>query len=153
MAATLPIYSGGRIRNTIAANRAQVSAARADEIRTVMDLRLDVARSYVTVLRAGRTLAVARSNVQNLAAHVRDVGNLVREGRGIRNDLLAAQVALANARQREILDRNQLAIAWATYNRFLNRPLETTLSLQDMIIQVPMRRSRRAGRRGDPDRL
>ena len=104
VAAAVPLYSGGRIRNTIEANQAQVSAARADECRTALDLKLDVARSYVSVLRAGRTLAVSRSNVQNLAAHAHDVSNLVEHGRAIRNDLLAAQVALANARQREIFD-------------------------------------------------
>jgi len=139
VAATVPIYTGGRIRNTIQANRYQVNAARADEFRAVLDLKLDVARSYVAVLRAGRTLGVARSNVQSLAAHARDVGNLVQQGRGIRNDLLAAQVALANARQREILNRNQLSIAWATYNRYLNRPLAMTVPLQDLSVPPPSR--------------
>lgn len=139
VAATIPLYAGGRIRNTIEANHAQVNAARADEIRAALDLKLDVARSYVTILRSGRTLAVARSNVQSLGAHARDVSNLVEQGRAIRNDLLAAQVALANARQREILNRNQLALAWATYNRYLNRPLELTVPLQDLSVPSPSR--------------
>ncbi|MGC8640618.1 MAG: TolC family protein [Isosphaeraceae bacterium] len=139
VAATLPIYSGGRVRHTIEANHAQVNAARADACRTTLDVKIDVARSYVGVLRAGHALALARSNVQSLSAHARDVGNLVEQGRAIRNDLLAAQVALANARQREILSRNQLAIAWATYNRYLNRPLEMTVPLRDLSVPVPAR--------------
>jgi outer membrane protein len=132
VAASVPLYMGGKIRNTVAANRAQTSAARADEATTTLDLKLDVARAYVGVLRAMRALAVAQSNVSSLRAQVRDVANLVKQGRAIRNDLLAAQVAFANARQREIQVRNNLDVAWATYNRFLCRPLDTIVPLADL---------------------
>jgi hypothetical protein len=56
--------------------------------------------------------------------------NLVKQGLGIRNDLLAAQAARCNSRQREIQARNRLAIAWATYNRYFYRPLETVVPRQ-----------------------
>ena len=132
VAAIVPIYTGGRIRNTIAGNTAQLCAARADVATTALDLKLEVARSYVDVLRASRGIAVAQSNVVNLTAQARDVGNLVTQGRGIRNDLLAAQVARANAQQREIQARNRLNIAWATYNRYLCRPLDTVVRLDEL---------------------
>lgn len=130
----VPIYTGGRITNTIASKAAKVDAARADEFTTAIDLRLNVAVAYVGVLRAMRSLAVARSSVASLAAQARDVGNLVKEGRRVRNDLLAAQVSLANARQREIQQRNNLSIAWATYNRYLGRPLGTVVALDDLSV-------------------
>ena len=41
VAAIVPIYTGGRIRNTIASNGAQLSASRADEVTTALDLKLD----------------------------------------------------------------------------------------------------------------
>jgi outer membrane protein len=133
VAAIVPIYTGGRIRHTIEGNRAQLGAARADEGVTALDLKLDVARAYVDVLRAGRGVAVAQSSVASLTAQARDVSNLVNRGRGIRNDLLAAQVARANAQQREIQARNRLSIAWAGYNRYLCRPMETVVPLVDLV--------------------
>jgi outer membrane protein TolC len=131
---SVPLYTGGRIKNTIAARAAQTNAARAEELATALDLKRDVARAYVGVLRAGKALTVARSSVTSLDAQARDVANLVREGRRVRNDLLAAQVALANARQREIQQRNALVLAWATYNRYLRRPLGTVVSLEDLSV-------------------
>ncbi len=137
VAATLPIYAGGRIRSTIEGNRAQLGAARADEVVAALDLKLDVARAYVDVLRADRGVAVAQSSVTSLTAQARDVSNLVRQGLGIRNDLLAAEVARANAQQREIQSRNRLSIAWAAYNRYLCRPMETVVPLSDLAPEDP----------------
>ena len=135
VAATMPIYAGGRIRNTIASNEATVNAARADEFTTGADLRLEVARAYLGVLRARRTLEVARGNVASLTAQARDAGNLLASGRGIRNDLLAAQVAQSNARQRVLQLGNQLSVAWATYNRTLGRPLEVVVPLVELAVE------------------
>lgn len=132
VAAVVPIYTGGRIQHTIENNRAQLGAARADEVVAALDLKLDVARAYVDVLRADRGVAVARSSVTSLTAQARDVSNLVKQGLGIRNDLLAAQVARSNAHQREIQARNRLSIAWAAYNRYLCRPMETVVPLADL---------------------
>lgn len=132
VAAVLPIYTGGRIRSTIESNRAQLGSAHADEVVAVMDLKLDVARAYIEVLRAGHGLAVAQSGVASLTAQARDVANLVDQGLGIRNDLLAAQVARADAQQRAIQSRNRLNIAWAAYNRYLCRPMETVVPLVDL---------------------
>ena len=141
VAAIVPIYTGGRIRNTVASNRAQLNASRADEATTALDLKLEVARAYVDVLRANRGVAVAESNVVSLTAQARDVANLVTQGRGIRNDLLAAQVARANARQRNIQARNRLSIAWATYNRYLCRSMDTVVPLEELAHEpLPPRR-------------
>jgi len=132
VAAIVPIYSGGRIRNTIASNHAQLCASRADEAAAALDLKLAVARAYLEVLRADRGVAVSRSNVSSLSAQARDVKHLVALGRSIRNDLLAAQVARANAQQREIQSRNRLRIAWAAYNRYLCRPMDTVVPLEEL---------------------
>ncbi len=131
----MPLYTGGRLRNTIEANKATVNSARADELSTVLDLKLDVARAYVGVLRSNRSLTVARSSVRSLTAQARDTANLVRQGRGIRNDLLAAQVARANAQQREIRAQTELSNAWAAYNRYLGRPLGTVVPLTEMAVE------------------
>ena len=54
----MPIYTGGRIQSTIESNRASSSASQADEAATALDLKLEVARAYVDVLRANRGVAV-----------------------------------------------------------------------------------------------
>ncbi len=157
VAVTQPLYTGGRVSNTMRAGQAQVNAARVDESRTALDLLLAVANAYIGVLRSEHTLAVARSNAVNLTSQARDVANLVREGRSIRNDLLATQVALANARQNEVRAHNELDNARAAYNRFLGRPLELIVPLQDLAPPPPKAGAgadesvaRAAGRSTDP---
>ena len=93
---------------------------------------LDVAAAYVNVLRGTRALDVAQSSVVSLRSFATDVQNLYEEGNVPKNDFLAAQVALADARQREIQTSNTLEIARAVYNRLLGRPLNDPLVLEEI---------------------
>lgn len=97
--ATLPLYTGGRITSDIEASKASLNAARYDEAGEVQELKLRVAEAFTTVLRSTQGLVVANSHVASLQAHATDVQNLFEQGVVARNDLLAAQVALADARQ------------------------------------------------------
>lgn len=130
--ASIPIYTGGRISRTVDAANAMVTAQRTEESRTVLDLKLIVAEAYVGVLRSQRNLDVARSNVSRLDSFARDVRNRREQGMAIRSDELAAEVSLANARLSEIQARTALDSAWATYNRYLCRPLNATVPLDEL---------------------
>ena len=132
-----PLYQGGRIRNNIAASAAVVKYQKTEEFRTVLDLKLTVAEAYVGVLRARRNLDVSLSNVAQLASFLRDVTNRKNEGRATRNEELAAEVSLANARLQEITDRKNLLLAWATYNRYLCRPPDLMVELQEIVAGPP----------------
>jgi len=132
--ASVPLYTGGRIRRNIDAADAQVNAQRSEEFRTALDLKLSVAEAYVGVLRARRNLVTAESNVEHLAAFARDVQNRRREGLAIRSDELAAEVSLANARLGVIQNRNTVEAAWSTYNRYLSRPHSVVVSLDELTV-------------------
>ena len=56
----------------------------------------------------------------------------VAQGVGIRNDLLAAQVAEADARQKNLQANAILDVAKSAYNRALQRPLDTDVTLEDL---------------------
>ena len=132
----VPLYTGGRIRSGIDAAGAQARTASAEEFTAAMDLKLQVAEAYLTVLRVEKLLLVARSNVTSLQAHERDASNLFKEGIGKRTDLLASQVSLAKARQRVIQATNDLEVARAAYNRLLCRPLPTIAQLEEMALRT-----------------
>jgi outer membrane protein TolC len=134
--ATVPIYTGGRIKRGIEAARADSRARGADELRTALDLKLAVAEAYIGVLHARRDLETARSNVEQLASFLRDVSNRRVEGLAIRSDELAARVSLSNAQLAEIKARTALQSSWATYNRYLCRPLDTMVDLEELAIRT-----------------
>ena len=87
-------------------------------------MKLAVAEAYVGVLRARKALAVADSNVRTLEALVGDIGAMFERELVPKNDLLAVQVALADARQNRLRAANGAEIAQAAYNRRLGEPLD-----------------------------
>lgn len=134
----LPLYSGGQISAGIAAARDAASGASEIERATAVALKLDVAESYVAVLRARRALQTAASSVDSLTAHVGDVQHMVESESVPRSDLLAARVALANAEQTRLRSANAVEIAQAAYNRRLGQPLERSPELDEHLPGDPV---------------
>jgi len=133
---TIPLYTHGRISSGIDAAAAMVGAAKYDQRRTMQEIKLDVAESYVAVLRAERGAAVAKSSVTSLSGHVRDVENLFSQGLVAKNDLLASRVALSEANLRLLQAQNRLDIARSAYNRLMERSLTTSVILDDIMPMV-----------------
>ena len=133
---SLPLYTGGRIEQGIEAAASMVGAARSDELRAALDLRLAVAQAYVNCLRATRLVGVAQSGVDSLTSFSQDVDNLFEQGLVARNDTLAARVALAEARLRRIQAGNGLELARAAYNRLLGREFSQALDLQEISLEA-----------------
>jgi outer membrane protein len=129
---SVPLYTSGRLSRGVDAAQAGVHAARQDEARTVLDLKLRVGELYIAVLRAQRGVEVAEKHVQSLDAHARDVANRFHQGLVAKNDLLAAQVALADARSRAIQAHSALDLARAGYNRQLGRVLDAPVTLDEL---------------------
>lgn len=125
----LPLYTGGQISHGIGAAEAALAARTASADARVQQVKLDVARHYVSVLRAARAVDVANSTVASLEAHVADVRNMLEEGAVARNDYLSATVSLADAEQRQLQSANALDLAHAAYNRALGRDLGSPVSL------------------------
>ncbi len=127
-----PIYTFGRIGGQVGAAGFAINAARREQTRTALDIKLEVAAAYVGVLRAKRAVEVAESNVSSLEANERDVQNMLNQGLVAKNALLSAQVALADARQKLIQATNGLDAARSAYNRLLGRPMLTPVHIDEL---------------------
>lgn len=130
---TIPLYTHGRISSGIDAATSMVGVAGQEQRRANQDIKLDVAESYVAVLRGEHGVVVAESSVTNLTAHVRDVENLFSQGLVAKNDPLASRVALSEARQRLLQAQNRLDIARSAYNRLMGRLLTASVILDDIV--------------------
>lgn len=125
----LPLYAGGRITAGIHAAREALTGVSAQEQATLSDLKLTVAESYVGVLRARSELAVADASVKSLSAHLNDTKSMFQRQLVAKSDVLAAEVALANAEEEQVSAANQAQVALADYNRLLGEPLERSPQL------------------------
>ncbi len=128
---SVPIWTSGKISGAIGAAAAGARGATAQEVRSTSDLKLAVAESYVAVFRARRALKVAESNVTSLEAHANDVQVMYDKQAVARSDVLAAQVALANATQQRLRAANALRLATAAYNRWVGQPLDRAPDLDE----------------------
>jgi outer membrane protein len=133
----LPLYTGGRIEHGIAAAEADQAALAFDTQEAQMTLKLRVAEVYVAVLRAQRDVELADNTIRSLEAHARDVAVLFSHGQVQQTDLLAAQVALSNARCDGVLARNRLDSSRAAYNRHVGRPLNAPVLLAELPLETP----------------
>ena len=125
----LPLYTGGQVAHGIAAAEAALAARAASADARTQQVKLDLARRYVDVLRTARAADVANSTVASLEAHVADVRHMLEAGAVARNDYLSATVSLADAEQRRLQARNALDLANAAYNRALGRELGAPVGL------------------------
>jgi outer membrane protein len=133
----MPLYAGGGITAGMHAAREALSGVSAQQQATLSDLKLAVAEAYVGVLRARRQLAVANASVKSLSAHVSDVKSMFQRQLVAKSDVLAAEVALANAEEGQVSAANAVQVALADYNRLLGEPLNRSPSLDAVLAVDP----------------
>ncbi len=134
---SLPLYTHFQLSSLIDAATSNLAASKFSELAARQKVKLKIAEAYIAVLLKLKQTEVAISQEQSLAAHAADVQNLHDEGMVPVNDLLAAKVALANAKQIHLQVQNQLDIAKAAYNRLLNRGLGYKVDLQPIPPSFP----------------
>ena len=130
---SVPLFTSGRISSSIAAAEARERGVGAQVTAATSDVKLAVADAYVGVLRARKAHGVANSNVQTLEALTRDTTSMFERELVPKNELLAVQVALADARQNQLRAANAAAVAAASYNRRLGAPLDRPVELSETL--------------------
>jgi len=128
---TVPLFTSGRISSGIAAAEARGRGAGAQALGAQEDVKLAVAEAYIGVLRARKALAVAESNVKTLESMESDVSAMFERELVPKNDLLAVQVSLADARQGRLRAANAVELAVASYNRRLGEPMSRPVDLDE----------------------
>lgn len=129
--------------------------SRLDSAQVRDKLFLAVCQGYFRVLRAEKMVMVAEQEVKQLREHLKNARNLYDVGLTTYNDVLQAEVALADAEQRLISARSDLTTAQAQLNKLLGLPLETALRLaeeSDLTVfpgDLPQAAQRALGQRPD----
>ncbi len=135
--ASIPVFTSGRIGHNIGAAEASLQAVQSNETTSILNIKMQVAETYITILRLESALQVAQSHIDTLNLHMNDVNNLFDQGMVARNDLLAANVELANARQLVVQANNRLDIGRARYNQLLDRNLADEVKLAHQFPETP----------------
>lgn len=136
-----PLFAGGGIVANYQANRLGAEIAATDETTAVQDIVQDVKVTYFNVLKAERLLGVAVQSVEQLEAHRKMAQDFFDAGVIPRNDLLRAEVELANGRQNLVKAENSLEMAKSKFNTVLRREINTPTELEDTLTLKPFTKS------------
>ncbi len=90
-----------------------------------------VAQTYFHVLRAEKFKIIAEQEVAQLSNHLKVAKDLHEFGVVTYNDVLQAEVALADARQRLIAAKNHIVNTQASLNKLLGQPIHLLNTLKD----------------------
>ncbi|MFO7707606.1 MAG: TolC family protein [Desulfobacterales bacterium] len=132
-----PLFTGFRLLNEYRISELGLDRAGIASDLTRQDVILDTKNAYFSVLKALKLQDVAQQAVKSIAAQ-RDVSeNFYKVGLSPLNDLLQAQVQLANAQQRRTVALNDLEIAKTQFNTVLRRPVNTPVLLVDDATHAP----------------
>lgn len=131
-----PIFTGFALSSQLNISKMNLKIAqyRLDETR--LNTVRDVERAFWNVLLGQKLLQVARDNVSSLEVQRRNAQANFDQGFVAQNDVLKADVALAQARQRERTAGKQLTILRSRLNQVLDINLQTALTLSEGEIQL-----------------
>lgn len=128
-----PLFTGGGILANYQASKIAEDAALVEETARSQDVVQDVKIAYFNILRAQRLRDTSRQAVEMLAAHCDVAQNFFRVGLIPKNDLLQAEVQLANGKQALIRAQNAVDIAKSRLNTVLKRELVSPVEIVDSL--------------------
>ncbi len=133
-----PLFTGGGLIANYEASKIGEDAARTEETAKQQDVVQDVKIAYYDILRSQRILETARQSVEMLGAHRDVAGNYFKVGMIPKNDLLHAEVELANGKQSLIKAKNAVELSKARFNTILKRKILTPVQIADVLQYQPL---------------
>lgn len=114
-----PLFRGFGLSAQYEIARLDLAQAEFDQDRTRLDLVLAIQRNFIQVLLTERVRQVVLQTIEQLQLSRRNAQSYFRQGLSPENDVLKADVALAEARQKEREVARQVALLRAELNRLL----------------------------------
>lgn len=132
-----PIFSGFSRMTQYEISTLGLDVARLLERQARQDLVLKVKKAYFELLQTEKLEKVARQAATQLTAHAEVARNFYEVGMIPRNDLLKAEVELANAKQDLVVAKNNVQVARSRFNTLLRRAIDAPVTIEDVMTYEP----------------
>jgi len=132
-----PIFSGFSRLAEHNISRLGLDVTRYLEQEARHNVILEVKRAYFVILQRIKLQGVAKQAVAQLSAHAEVARNFYEVGMIPKNNLLEAQVELANARQDLVVADNNVQLANSQFNTILRRPIDAPVLIEDVMTLEP----------------
>ncbi|MEA3428071.1 MAG: TolC family protein, partial [Thermodesulfobacteriota bacterium] len=130
---TQPVFTGFSLINKYKVAAFNLDLARFNEKTARQAVVFEANKVYFNLLKAQKLAAIAKEAVTQILAHKDVAKNFYEVGMTPLNDLLKAQVELANARQDLIVAQNNMETAKSNFNILLRRQINAPVEVKDII--------------------
>lgn len=134
LTASLPIFTGGKLKGTIKQAKANYQYNQVGVQRTYNEMRSTVTNGYFNMLQADNMQKLSAESVTRLEDHLKNVQAQYDVGVVAKVDVLRSQVELANAKQTLIQAENAYQVAEANMNKIVGLPMDTNLKLDNLLV-------------------
>lgn len=134
LTASLPIFTGGKLKGTIKQAKANYQYNQVGVQRTYNEMRSTVTDGYFTMLQADNMQKLSAESVARLEDHLKNVQAQYDVGVVAKADVLRSQVELADAKQTLIQAENSYQLAEASLNKIVGLPMDTNLKLDNLLV-------------------
>jgi len=135
--AGLPLFTGGRISNAIAAARAGQTAAEALNDDMEAAAVLESGQLYLGALLAADLVKLNEQALASYKRHLEEARTAYRLGAVAYYDVIRVETALADQEKRLIEARNHAELIEAALKTLLDLPESTAIVIQDCIFEAP----------------
>lgn len=137
LAVTQTLYDFGRTAARAKRAALLTDAVGDDFTAQKKDVFLQVVEAYYGILEAKKLVRAADDEVAQRTDHLRVASNLYEQGVVTRNDLLQAQVKLAESTQNRLAADNRLENRWLYLDYLIGQPLTFRAELSDTLAPLP----------------
>jgi len=131
------LYSGGAISANYRLQKLGLDISRTNVESVKQDIVLQVKEGYFNILRTEKFLDVAKQAVKQFEGQLQVSQAFFEVGLIPKNDVLQAEVRLANAVQAQAKAENDVALAKSSFNSLLRMEVNTPLEVVDILDYKP----------------
>jgi Outer membrane protein len=131
--ASMPLYTGGRIENTIKQAKLGSEISELQLQKTKQEIKYQVTQSYYNILACQYFQQVREASVAQLAGHLKNVEVQYAVGTITKADVLRSEVELANAKQSLVTAKNNTKLAVSIFNKLVGLPIQSETAVKDVL--------------------
>jgi len=132
-----PIFTGFALISSFRLSELGIDQSQLEMDLEKLDLVLRVKEVYFNILGADKAVEVAQTTVESLTQTVKVARSFFEVGMIPVNDVLRAEVELANAQQSLVRAKNLAQTTRSTFNTVLVRPVNSPVEVEDILVFKP----------------
>jgi outer membrane protein len=134
-----PVFTGFALLSSFELAKLGIDQSKMDFELEKLDLALRVKEAYFNILIADKGVEVAEKDVEFRKSNLKVARSFYDVGMIPINDVLRAEVELADSQQALVSARNTARLARSTFNTVLSRPINADVDVEDILTYTPER--------------